>query len=290
MNSDEITEIEDVVILKKKTLGLGAFGYVFEGKYTDKKCAVKVLNRVGLEILTSLPTASMQGNDDERLLSSFKRECALLESLDHPNIVKHLATRFYPDQNIPIIVMELLSCSLKDYIKKVELSTLPFFVQLSLDRDIASALVFLHSKSIVHRDLCEDNVLLLIKDGQIPVAKVSDFGMSRMLDLEQMSISLSSVRHRTAYLPPEVLTDPKSYDASIDIFMFGVVMVQIAHSVSKVDTIEKRKELLRNIPDNHPLKSPVDLFDLCVKDDKEDRPTAQKVYEIIMSIIPNCTF
>jgi serine/threonine protein kinase len=181
--------------------------------------------------------------------------------------------------------MELLTCSLKDYIKGFEPSLLSFYVQLSLDRDIASALVFLHLKSIVHRDLCEDNVLLLIEDGrQIPVAKVSDFGMSRMLDLEQMSISLSSVRHRTAYLPPEVLIDPKSYDASIDIFMFGVVMVQIAHSVSKVDTIDKRKELLRTIPDSHPLKSPVDLFELCVKDVKEDRPTAQKVYEIIDNI------
>ena len=280
------------MILKKKTLGLGAFGYVFEGKYkqTNQRCAVKVLNRVGLEIVTSLPTATMQGNDDEALLSSFKKECELLESLDHPNIVKHLATRFYPDQNIPIIVMELLSCSLKDYIKKLELCPLPFFVQLSLDRDIASALAFLHSKSIVHRDLCEDNVLLLIEDGQIPVAKVSDFGMSRMLDLEQMSISLSSMRHRTAYLPPEVLNDPKSYDASIDIFMYGVVIIQIAHSVPRVDSIDKRKELQQTIPDNHPLKCPVDLFELCVKDVKENRPKAQKVYEIIMNIIPKYTF
>ena len=277
------------MILKNKTLGFGAFGYVFEGKYklTDQKCAVKVLNRVGIEISTNLPTATMQGNDDEALFNNFRKECALLESLDHPNIVKHLATRFYPNQNIPIIVMELLSCSLKDYIKKLDHSLLPFLVQLCLDRDIASALAFLHSKSIVHRDLCEDNILLLIQDGQIPVAKVSDFGMSKLIDLEQMSISLSSVRHRTAYLPPEVLNDPKSYDASIDIFMFGVVMVQIAHSVPKVDSIDTRQELLRTISDNHPLKNPVDLFELCVKDVKEDRPKAQKVFKIIMDIIPN---
>ena len=275
------------MILKKKTLGVGAFGYVFEGKHklTQQKCAVKVLNRVGLEIITNLPTAAMQGNDNEALLSSFQ-ECQLLESLNHPNIVKHLATRFYPGQNLPIIVMELLNCSLRDYIKKLDHSMLPFFIQLSLNRDIASALAFLHSRSIVHRDLCEDNVLLLIQDGQVPVAKVSDFGMSRMIDLEQMSYSLSAIRHRIAYLPPEVLSDPKSYDASIDIFMFGVVMVQIAHSVPKVDSIDKRKELLATIPENHPLKSPVDLFELCVKDVKEDRPKAQKLLELLLDIIP----
>ena len=239
-----------------------------------------------MEIATSLPTAGMQRNDDETFVTSFKRECELLESLDHPNIVKHLATRFYPDQNIPIIVMELLSCSLKDYIKTLNHSPLQFFTQLSLDCDIASALSFLHSNSIVHRDLCEDNVLLLLQEGKIPIAKVSDFGMSRMIDLEQMNISLSSIRHRTAYLPPEVLKNPKSYDASIDIFMFGVVMVQIAHSVPKIDSVEKRKELLETIQDNHPLKSPVDLFEQCVQDVKEHRPKAQMVYETILKIIP----
>ena len=133
-------------------------------------------------------------------------------------------------------------------------------------------------------------MLLLIQDDKIPIAKVSDFGMSRMIDLEQMSISLSSVRHRTAYLPPEVLNNPKSYDASIDIFMFGVVMVQIAHSVPKVDSVDKRKELLQTITDDHPLKSPDNLFELCVQDVKENRPPAQTVYERIMKIIPKYSF
>ena len=105
-------------------------------------------------------------------------------------------------------------------------------VQLSISCDIAAALDYLQQTGIIHRDLCSDNVLLQVsgRRGPIPViAKTSDFGMSRILKhFDRMSAKLTLIAgYWAAYYPPELRDDLESYDESIDIFMFGVVMMQL---------------------------------------------------------------
>ena len=56
-------------------------------------------------------------------------------------------------------------------------------------------------KKVIHRDLCGDNIL--IREEDIPIAKITDFGMSRIFDMEAMTHSISVLGHRNGYLPPE---------------------------------------------------------------------------------------
>ena len=275
LDSDEpkITMIDDIIVYTEDLIGEGAFGYVFKGKLNNKPCAVKVLNAIGTEFLTDLPTGrAVQSN----ALKKFKMECDYLEKLQHKNIVSHLATRTMKRRKaeIPVLVMELLQCNLRNYLEKHP--QIKRFVQVSLSVDVASALEFLHheDRKLVHRDLCGDNILLSL-EGPFPIAKVSDFGMSRIIDFETMSRSLTGLGHRDGYLPREASrrSSSDSYDSSLDIFMFGAVMTQIAAIIPHIESEKQRRALIARISPDHPLK---DFIDSCLQE-QHARPTASVV-------------
>lgn len=262
---------EDLILYPKEIIGRGAFGIVFRGKYKDQTCAVKVLRDVGDEVQLSLPIASQT---EVHFMKAFKSECELLERLSNDNIVRHLATEEYHKANHHLVlVLELMDCNLRQFFTSTSGKTLSFQTQRKLCRDIASALHYLHYHKIVHRDLCSDNVLLDCKE-PIPVAKVCDFGMSKIVDNRPKSISLLAIGRR-GFLPPEA-SDMKltKHHPSFDIFSFGAIMVQIIQRVPIIESAKQRTSELNKIRTNHPLKR---IIEKCLRPDKKDRPSAAKI-------------
>lgn len=239
-----------------------------------------MLSPLGQEFLTGLPITTQQGNVQEEALHKFKKECDFMKSYEHPNIVAYYNTVFYPECNLPVLVMELMQTSLRRYIH--EGATMSERIQVSLSCDIASALEFLHDKDLVHRDLCGDNILLNYNQA-IPVAKVSDFGISRIIvKSEQLSHSLTALGHRPGYLPPEAFSiDPTDYDSSLDIFMFGVVMTQIASKVPTVDSYHQRQKLVSRLQDQYSLKP---FICQCLRENREDRPSASTLLSLLKAL------
>ena len=80
---------------------------------------------------------------------------------------------------------------------------------------------------------------------------------------------------RTAYYPPEIQEDPESYDKSIDVFMFGVVMTQVAHCRPETVSIRKCKELITELPESHIMKS---LVMQCVWVERNKCPSPQVIH------------
>lgn len=278
--SGVIEKIGDLKIHKDKKIGSGTFGYVFEGEIQSRPCAVKVLLEIGRELVLNLPITSENITIQEARLNAFEKEYKYLLDLKHPNIVELIAVCCFPQNNAPCIVMELLDCSLRSYLKSCYPSRVH---QISLSSDIAKALHYLHNKKLIHRDLCGDNIL--IKKGEaIPLAKISDFGISRIIDHQTMTHSFSVLGHRNGYLPPEGLS--KDYDLSLDVFMFGVIMIQIVCEAPDVRSPEERKELLKNVADNHPLKK---FIDRCVVDSKSERPTANNLCNELQNLLDTHT-
>ena len=269
----------NLLIYKKKSIGSGAFGCVFKGKFQQQDCAVKVLNPLGMEITSSLPAASSTVQTES--LERFKRECEFLESLEHKNIVRHFATLTHPESSLPVLVLELLNCNLGQYISEC---SLPNSTQFSFCGDVASAMEFLHQKNIVHRDLCGDNVLIkLAQHHSTPVAKVTDFGMSRIIDCKSMSNTLTAMGHRGGYLPPEAsLISSTRYDSSLDVFMYGVVMTQIVTSTPHVKDVEERIKLIAQIDDTHPLKN---IILQCIDKERHKRPCMTDICRQISVLI-----
>ena len=182
--------------------------------------------------------------------------------------------------------MELLDCSLTRYFGRPRTQDSSLLAELSISCGVASALDYLHCNKIIHRDLCGDNILLDTKRKANLIAKVSDFGMSRILqDFERMSNTLTAIDgHRSVYYPPELQDDPTSYGPSIDIFMFGVVMIQVAHGIPYIKSRREREELIERLLESLPMKISIRR---CLEIERNKRPTAKEIHTEIRKIREN---
>ena len=96
---------------KSQPLGHGSYGAVYKAKCDQLPCAAKVLH----------PTIVDPSNHDPgavRIMDRFSQECALLESIRHPNIVQYLAMTFDPESRLPVLLMELLDESLTKMLER----------------------------------------------------------------------------------------------------------------------------------------------------------------------------
>ena len=183
-----------------------------------------------------------------------------------------------------ILVTELLEWSLKSYLSDFGEESLTSHCQVSLSKDIASGLAYIHSRHIIHRDLCGDNILLA-HSLPVPTAKISDFGMSRLLDPSQMSHTLTVLAHRKGYLPPEALRlEDEEYDHSLDVFSLGVILVQIVSKVETVKTVKERSFHASQISISHRLKP---IINDCLQEDRRCRPAARDICELLKVSVIN---
>ena len=261
----------DLCIQMDGNIGNGTFGSVFRATYEGSPCAVKLLTHHAQEMATGRTMKSTR-MIQKSSLECFWKECRYLKSLVHTNIVRYLATVTEPSSNLPMLVMELMDCSLKQYLEDRQDNKLPFIHQISLCSDISKGLAFLHAENIIHRDLCDDNVLIVT--GDTPIAKIADFGMSRILPQDYMSDTLTGLGHRQVYLPSEARDYPYDYNHTLDIYSFGVLATQIV----QVKTHIKRKEdllaIFEEIRNTHLLKN---IIRSCLSEDGKSRPQASDI-------------
>ena len=263
-----------MIIFLDQRLGGGAFGVVFKGSYTGKICAVKVLLHDATEMQTKIPMGK-----NEEASKAFEREREFLESLQHPNIVQYLSTAKHPKSGGTILVVELMDCNLRSYFSGLDEESLTSECEISLSKDMACGLAYIHSKKIIHRDLCGDNVLLKLTQ-PVPIAKISDFGMSRQYDPSKLSRTLTAVVHRMGYLPIHVYKE--IYDNSLDVFSLGVIMVQIVCKLETIKSAEDRSLHVAQIPHTHRLRK---VIDSCLQEDMRRRPSARDICESIVDSV-----
>ena len=209
--------------------------------------------------------------------------------MKHPRIVEYLGTSHDPDTGLLVLLMELMDESLTHFLERSQ-QPLAFHIEVDLCHDIAQALVYIHSNDIIHRDLSGNNVLLLA--GR---AKITDFGMSKLLDsTRQRMTPLTMCPGTLAYMPPEALSEPPVYSKKIDCFSFGVLQIQIMTrqfpdpgpamrvvedsrsptGTSKIPIIDsKRRKSHINIIDPTHTLLPTALS--CLSYSEKDRPSAQ---------------
>ena len=178
--------------------------------------------------------------EDEILRASrqFVRECQLMSTLRHPNIVQFLGVCFFPGSRLPALVMERLMTSLHDLLDPETPpppgapSPIYFFtmdLKCSVLYDVASGLAYLHGQAppIIHRDLSARNILLNSR----MVGKLADLGVARIVPRMRAAATMTKGPGASVYMPPEAVApaatnkDRSKYDSSIDVFSLGVVTI-----------------------------------------------------------------
>ena len=232
-----------------KTLGKGAFGEVYLGtkQGTQKQFAIKKIDKK----FTSNPKAKKY----------LDNEISILRDISHPNIVKLYDVK--ETSSFYYLVTEYcnggsLSDCLETYIEKYN-KPFPEEVVQFLMRQIVSALSYLHKKTILHRDIKLDNILVQFDDENdrkkqnLLKAKVKmiDFGFARYLKKEEIAMSTLG---SPINMDPGILrklnkmanSRDYGYDEKADIWSLGTICYEMLIGKCAFDA-NSMKDLVRKV-------------------------------------------
>ncbi|MGH7298641.1 MAG: serine/threonine-protein kinase, partial [Polyangiaceae bacterium] len=190
----------------RRMVGEGGMGKVYEAEERLSK------RRVALKVLRPELTRSEEGR---RL---FLNEMQILAQLEHPNVVRSLAT-CEVDGQLVMALEYLEGRTLRQAL--VDEGRLPWPVAVRIVVAIGEGLAAAHAQEppIVHRDLKPENVMLV--DGD--VVKVMDFGVAKVLAAAQATNTQSV--GTLQYMSPEQI-DARSIDARSDLYALGLVLYE----------------------------------------------------------------
>ena len=213
-------------------IGGGAYGRVDEVAITVSAAAKTIYN--------ALQESDGSGRDNEvpKAVTEFVRECLLMSTLRHPHIVQFLGVCFVQGSRLPALVMERLLTSLHDLLAPETppplgaprpLSFFTMSLTCSLLHNVASGLAYLHERTppVIHRDLSARNVLL---NSEL-VGKIADLGVARIVPRMRAAATMTKGPGAIVYMPPEAFAPSASnremskYNASIDVFSFGIITI-----------------------------------------------------------------
>jgi serine/threonine protein kinase len=210
-------------------IGRGSMGVVFRAR------DVRLRRSVAIKLLP--PELAFR----EEVRSRFLREAQTAAQLSHPNVVP-----IYSVDEVNGLVFFAMALvdgeSLGTYLKR-EGRTSPDFARRVL-RDVADALSYAHGRSIVHRDIKPDNILMDRVTGR---TLVSDFGIARAAEGDSRLTATGIAVGTPAYMSPEQAIGEREIDGRSDLYSLGVVGYQMLTGVLPFTATNTPAMLMKHI-------------------------------------------
>ncbi|XP_031137610.1 ephrin type-A receptor 6 isoform X2 [Sander lucioperca] len=270
-------EIDPSRIRIERVIGAGEFGEVCSGRLRTpgKK-----------EIAVAIKT--LKGGYVERQRRDFLREASIMGQFDHPNIIRleGVVTKSRP---VMIVVEYVENGSLDSFLRQHD-GHFTVIQLVGMLRGIASGMKYLSDMGYVHRDLAARNILV----NSNLVCKVSDFGLSRVLeDDPEAAYTTTGGKIPIRWTAPEAISYRKFSSAS-DAWSYGIVMWEVMSYGERPYWEMSNQDVILSIEEGYrlpaPMGCPVALHQLmlhCWQKERSHRPKFTDVVTFLDKLIRN---
>lgn len=225
-------------------IGRGGMGEVYAAERLEdgREAALKLLRMDALVERTAL--------------ARFERESRILASIRSPNVVEVLAVS-HADSVLPYIAMERLAgVDLASHLRDCE--RMPLLEVVDLVAQVAVGLSAAHAANVVHRDLKPNN---LFRSGTSdrPVWKILDFGVSKWMDSNEVTLTAAELVGTPNYMAPEQARGDRDLDQCADVYALAAIAYRAL--TGEAPFLGRMPAVLKSITDDMP-KAPSSIADL----------------------------
>ena len=214
----------------EKVLGQGGFGitYLATQDLLDRKVCIKEFffkEYCERDETTSHVSLGTQSNHEivERFMNKFLKEARTISTLNHPHIIR--IYDIFKENNTAYYVMECIEGeSLNEMVNRR--GALPESEAFDYIKQVASALDFIHQRSINHLDVKPANIMVSRSNNK---AILIDFGLSKQYDAQGGQTSTTPVGISHGYAPMEQYKQGgvSTFSPQTDIYALGATLYKL---------------------------------------------------------------
>uniref|UniRef100_A0A4W5LYH7 receptor protein-tyrosine kinase n=1 Tax=Hucho hucho TaxID=62062 RepID=A0A4W5LYH7_9TELE len=270
-------EIEASRIKLEKIIGSGEFGEVCYGRMRlpGKR-----------DIPVALKTLKAGYSDKQR--REFLAEASIMAQFDHPNII-HLEGVVTRSKPVMIITEYMENGSLDSFLRRHD-GQFTIIQLVGVLRGIAAGMTYLADLGYIHRDLAARNILV----NSNLVCKVSDFGLSRVLeDDPDAAYTTSGGKIPIRWTAPEAIAYRK-FSSSSDVWSYGVVMWEVMSYGERPYWNLTNRDVIKSVEEGYRLPAPMScpgalhtLMLDCWQKDRNERPRFCQIVTVLDKLIRN---